>query len=293
MIKSLIVVMALASTAAAKDSMEIAAAKKLLDAQVAAIGSGDAPGFAKTFSDDAYVVFPSTAEASDRAGLDAAAKTWLGGLGKTKVVAQAPLFGTIENSTSAWIAVELVASGATTARWRVTELVIPPQGDDHPTGDGYRVIAAHISEPVDDKVALDLVDKGKLPALPAMKNAIGGSDGSYDNPSSFGKYTAIGSDPAIAVIGSAPTEYVTGKAVAAKFKEFTKLSQKTISYARQFDAVSMGAAKSVVGHVEVTYKIKGKDVVVPYRVMIVTGGPLPTGHGDTHVDVLHYSVATH
>jgi hypothetical protein len=47
----------------------------------------------------------------------------------------------------------------------------------------------------------------------------------------------------------------------------------------------------VVAHATVTYQVKGKPVVVPYRVMVVTASPGPSGQGPTVIGFVHISIA--
>jgi ketosteroid isomerase-like protein len=272
--KSLLVVAILASTAEAKDTPEVAAAKAALDAQVTAINAQDGKAFAATFDDDAFALFPNTTEAASQNAIKLAAKEWFDLAGKITVKPEHVLVGELGDTKCAWLTAELVA-GKT--RYRVTEFIAPQQKG----GSDYRVQSAHLSEPVDDKASLDLVAAGKLPGLPTLDKD---TDDFTDNPVTAAKYLKLSTDAAVAVIGSAPGELATGKAAAGKLKEFGGLDQKLVGFARRGDSNSMNHASSLIAHVEITYKVKGKPVVVPYRVHVITAGKT--------LAAIHYSVAT-
>ncbi len=277
-----------AHTAAAKASPAVPAAKALLDAQLAAINAHDAKAFAATTDAGAYAIFPTTLEGSSRATIETAAKTWLGSLGKTTVKLDHPRFGEMGDTGCAWISAEIVATGETTTRWRVTEMVAPRQPTDG-GGDPPKellVLAAHISEPIDDKVSLT----AKLPALPAIPDSASG-DGFVDAPRYLAGFV-ISADPAVTLVGSAPREFATGKAaVAAKLREYKGLAMSAGIERHIGEYYSIGAADASVWHVEVTYKVGGKPVVVPYRVLVIILGPPPAVHGDMVVCAVHFSVA--
>src|SRR5207302_10870982 len=111
------------------------------------------------------------------------------------------------------------------------------------------------------------------------------------NPATLARDTKLSTDPAVTVIGSAPTELATGKAAAAKLKEFSGLQQKLTGYTRLSDDDNMGRVAALMGHVDVTFKVGGTTIVVPYRVMVVTISPGPGGGGGpTYLAVLHYSI---
>jgi len=273
--------------AEAKGSPATAAAKTLLDAQVAAITAHDAKAFAATFDEPAYAVFPTTLEARASAKIAIAAKTWLDGLGKTQVVLDHPRFGDLEFTGCAWISAELVATGDTTVRWRVTELVAPLQaGVEKPTAADFRVLAAMISEPMDDKASLTAT----LPALPEVHNdhdpatEVAGVRILFD--------LQVLDDPAVTFVGSAPKELKVGKAaVAAMVKSFKGLDMKALTLDYAGDMNSMNTATAEFEHVQVTYKVGGKAIVVPYRVMLIVASPGTGGHGVGKLGVAHFSIA--
>jgi hypothetical protein len=97
----------------------------------------------------------------------------------------------------------------------------------------------------------------------------------------------VSSDPAVTLIGSAPKELVVGKAaVKAKLRAWKSLQLAITGGANGGDANSMNGASYVVAHATVTYKVNGTQVVVPYRVLLITGG----SRGVT-IDALHFSIA--
>ena len=114
-----------------------------------------------------------------------------------------------------------------------------------------------------------------------------------DNPESLARYLKVSADPAVTLIGSAPGEVLTGKAtVTGRLRAWRDLAIKSIDVAGRGDAVSMNAASSAIWHVEITYKLGGKQVALPYRVHVITAGPAPGGQGDTLLCVAHFSIAT-
>lgn len=275
--------------ALAKDSAPAAAAKQLLAAQVAAIAGGDASALAAAFDDGAYAVFPTTAEASGRAEIERLGKIWLASLGKlSSVKAARTKVGAMGATGCAWIVTEIViAGGATPARLRVTELVTPKANT---TGD-YRILAAHLSEPAADKAVLAAAGSGALPTLPAISGGAPARD-ELDSPVAMARYLQISADPAVALIGSAPTELVTGKAgVAAKVRAWKSLAMTASEHVGLADTASMGAASASIWHVTVTYQVAGKPVVVPYRVHVITLGQAPGNRGPTYLCAVHFSVA--
>jgi hypothetical protein len=148
------------------------AAKAMLDAQLAALNAHDAGAFAATFDDNAYVVFPSVAEASGHTAIAAWSKDWVSALGDVKVAAAGAKFGDIADTDCAWISTEVVVTGDVKLRLRVTELVAPRQPHDGVAPidpgaaqpDDFRVLAAHWSEPITDADALAAAAGGSCPS---------------------------------------------------------------------------------------------------------------------------------
>jgi hypothetical protein len=277
-----------AQTARAKDAPEVTAAHQLLDAQIAAINAHDPKAFAAAFDARGYLIFPIAAEARSSAKIETVAKPWLVGLGKTTAKADHVRIGKMADTHCAWISAEIVATGDTALRWRVTELVAPLQSlVEKPTAADYRVLAAEISEPIDDKASLT----AKLPALPTIEDGQQPMGGEAVSPGGLASL-ALDGDPAVTFIGSAPKELVTGKAgVAAMAKSFKSLDLKELSSLGLGDANSMAAAGADVWHVQVTYKVGKQPVVIPYRVLLIYYGPAPGQHRAYTLCVAHFSVA--
>lgn len=291
-------VLALAAQPAHADPQLLPGAKALLDAQVQAIASADPKALAATFDDFGFVMFPAAAdEGLGRATIDRAAKQWLGATGKLEVKADHPKFGVLAGGMGAWITAELVVTGDHPVRWRVTELVgvRHVDGGDYPSPPArsdYRVIAAHISEPMEDKAALAAVAAQKLPALPAIGSSDHNGTGNDDDFAVAPYSKMVMNDPAATLVGSAAGELVTGKAaVATKLRSWSGLKIKKVAAVSGGDPYSMNAASYVAGHVEITYTVAGKPIVVPYRVLIITDLPMPGSDSKVGFAAAHFSIA--
>jgi hypothetical protein len=289
-----VAVMLFAGIAQAKSTKEITAAKALLDAQVSAIAAADSAAFAKAFDDHAYVIFASEVEAADRSAIENGAMAWLSAQGATKVKAQKVKIASLGDNRCAWISAEIVAP-ALKKTWRLTEYVAPKQDPmtEQPGAGDFRVLSAELSEAIDDKSLLAKAANGELALQMAMDGGKPPGAGVV-TPATFATALLVSSDPAVTLIGSAPAEFVTGKAqVSSKLKAWKKLAiAPTESVDRSDNIGGIGTSSSELWHVTITFQVKGKAVDVPFRVHVITTPQRIGGVVGEALCVAHFSVAT-
>jgi ketosteroid isomerase-like protein len=261
-------------------------AKGLLDKLVRAINARDAKALAATFH-DGYAIFPTAADEGTGAGIEPAAKHWLGTLGDATYKISGAHYG------DGWFDAELVP--ATGSRLRITG-AIHSWFDDAKEQKLHRELGGlHISEAVDDKVAIAAAAAGKLPALGKLGS--GEIDATLDlRPEGIAAYAKhVSDDPGATVVGSAPGERAVGKAAIAKLLgRWKSLKLVTTSVVTGHDDNNMLLGWAVA-HAEASFKTGGKTVKVPYRMLIVIMEPwaVAAEHGDTSkLCVVHFSVAT-
>jgi hypothetical protein len=96
----------------------------------------------------------------------------------------------------------------------------------------------------------------------------------------------------VTFIGRAPKELKVGKAaVVAMVKSFKGLDIKALTLDYADDMNSMNMAQAQFTHIQVTYKVGGKAIVVPYRVLMIVSSPGPGGHGVGKLGAAHFSIA--
>ena len=285
----------LSSAVAHAEPVEVAAAKTLWNAQLAAINSKTPSAFRDTFDDSAYVLLPGSELHADSYNLAKFADHWFLDLGTYKVTSLK--IGDLRDNKLAWIVAELVDTADPKQRLRVTEFVAvkqPTDGSgagsiDKPKASDYRVLGASFTTPLEDQQALALAAKSGLTPLVPIDGG-SSSEGFIDDPKYLASFPVI-DDPAAAVIGSAAAEVATGKAaVAAKLKSWKSLAYKTGTQIHVGEYYNMNAAALAVFHIQIGFKVGGKEVLVPYRVMTLTSGPPPATHGTTYLVFAHYSI---
>ncbi len=296
---AVVVGLSLAAGSAAGDSNPRLAATSLLAAQTQALGSGDAKAFAATFATNSFAFLPTAAEGNGRAAIEKATAAWMRDHGKIIVKTEKVVFGTLNDEPDwafgAWYHATLVVSGATTTRWRLTAVVGMREAlDREDTVQDYRVVAAHLSEAVDDKAAFAAAAAGKLPALPSF--GIADEDRMPDDDWQPHRVAAwakrVHKDAAAVLVGSAPKELFVGKAkVAAALGKWKSLELATID-AMRFDEPDMQHYTVVMGHVTGTFRVAGKAIKVPYRVLMVTANPPAAAETPSTLAVAHFSIAT-
>ncbi len=294
--RSIVVAMCLVSRVAYADLTDDAgaAAKQLLADEVKAINAGDAKAFAATFLEDGMAILPTAADIAvpDQQTIEAAAKHWLATVGKLTVkleTVHVPAQQTI--GVGAWFDADLVAG---TTHLRATGIVIRSEimKNGEAVEGPFKMAALHLSEAADDAAVLAAAAAGKLPAPPALtKNAL-----AYLDPASIAKRARnIYENPVACAIGSAPGERALGdKAVARLLAGWKTLKLGASVAVRGRDPDAMWGFEWSVGTVEATFTVKGKQVKVPYRALLIVSVPaaVAADHGaEVELISAHYSVA--
>lgn len=281
-------IVAVAAPARADD--DVAAVKALVAEQVRAIGAGDATAFANTFDDSGYVILPDAAgEGLGSDAIAAAAKHWLGTLGHVKVELASAHY------TDTWFDAELVLTPG--GRLRATGVVIQ-RPDDSGRKAISKIGALHLSEAVDDKVAVAEAAAGKLPALPKLADPEPESEMPDDlRPDKLAMYIGhVVADPDVVLVGSAPKEHAVGPAAVKKLlAAWRGLALRTTELHHGPSGDDMLLSWGVA-HAEATFKVGGKSVKVPYRVLVIVMEPWAAAeeHGEKpKLAAVHFSVATH
>lgn len=264
------------------------AATRLLAEQVRALNAGDAKAFAKTFSTEAFLILPTAdGEARGAANIAPVVARWLAQTGKLAI--QVRELHVDDFLNCAWFDAQLVSGDL---RWRITGVVATDvvEVGDSLVERGPLVMAAHLSEAVDDHRALEAARAGKLPALPPIvsEKLLG-----YMDPAKIAAHAGNVLDvPGVSLIGSAPGEHVVGpKQVAKVLRRWKKLKLETVGAANECELATSWGSCWTVGHVQATYKVGGKVVKVPYRVLMLVAEPSPDAGERGLFLAAHFSVA--
>lgn len=295
---AVVAILLAAAAARAQPADAETAARQLLDAQVRAIDAGDAKAFAATFTHDGMLILPTAAGEAQGAAIEGVARTWLAGAGKLRVALEHPTIAHTVVADGTWLDAELVVGGV---HWRLTAIVVhdelpDPKPNENPEGP-YRVAAEHLSEAVDDKVALAAAAAGKLPALPAIADAETDPLADLD-PSKIAVYARrVFTNSAVSLLGSAPAERAHGqRAVERVLAGWRSLHLTTTALRTGRDELAMWGFEWSIAHVDATFLVHGKRVVVPYRVLMIVDTP-PAAAADRGATVqllsVHFSVALH
>jgi hypothetical protein len=199
------------------------------------------------------------------------------------------------------VATIVVTNGGTTTRLRYTAMFAAEDDEDarrkqmEGIAPPLRAQVAHLSEAVDDKLALAAAAAGTLPALPKVVE--GGEDdvqvGDDRDPDRIATWAPrVSTSPATALIGSAPGEVAIGRpAVVKALKAWRSLDLDSVDGIERANGSGPGIS-FVIAHVVGTYLVKGKPVKVPYRAMFVYGGTSTEAGVKDWFAVAHFSVAT-
>jgi ketosteroid isomerase-like protein len=267
--------------------------KVVLATLVRAINAHDAKAIGAMFR-DGDAVFPAAAdEGSGAVAIEAAAKRWLTSLGTATVTLEQPHYG------ANWFDGDLVV--ATGAHLRITGVVLADWEVIKTThDDSDKVVhllgALQISEPADDKAVLAAAAAGKLPALPALgdREFAGAISLRPDKITDYVNHVI--DKPSAALIGSTATERATGKAAVDKLlRRWKSLKLATTALKTGAPSYDSDLLSFAVAHAEATFKVGGKPVKVPYRVLIVVLEPwaVAAEHGEKpQLISAHFSVAT-
>jgi hypothetical protein len=261
------------------------AATRLLAEQVRALNAGDAKAFAKTFSKEAFLILPTAnGEARGRSNIAPVVARWLAQTGKLAIhvrdVHVADFLG------CAWFDAQLVGGEN---HWRISGVVAREMFDDAPYEEGPKVVAVHVSEAVEDKRVLEAALAGQLPALPVVESE---EVVDYDDPSKIAMLVGrVERSAGPTLIGSAPDEYAIGhKHVTKLLRRWKKLKLETLGVQHGYESSIWGSGWTV-GHVQATYKVGGKVVKVPYRVLMLVAAPSPDAGPHPVFLSAHFSVA--
>jgi hypothetical protein len=261
--KVIAILLVLGGAAHADDA--VAGAKAVLKAQM----TDDQAAFGKTFAadgllmlDDDVVVGPDAASKSfqQSASLESGEAVIVsrklshvsaGAIGTDAawITADVAVKAGLDNSVSTWIV-------------SMSELVVRD-------GDGWKVKAAQIAEPVKDKQVTSVEDGAKPSAIPDAK-----PDADHEAALAVDAIAAaLASDKTTTVIGTAPKERATGAAKAKKLlKKWAKLSFSVNGGVRWVDG---GAWTYAAARVDLA---AGK-ATLPYRVLvIIAGGKVVCAH---------------
>jgi ketosteroid isomerase-like protein len=280
--------------AAPRARAEPADGKAVVAALVRAINAHDPRAVAALFR-DGIAIFPAAAdEGIGTAAVEAAAKRWLTALGNATVKLEQPHY------SSDCFDGDLVVS--TGAHLRITGVIhgdyeVKKQVYDDRDKTLHLLGALHISEPADDKAVLAAAAAGTLPSLPALGTGDFASETSL-RPDKIADYAnRVADDPAVVLIGSAASERASGPAAIAKLlKRWRSLKLTTTALKTGPLSTDSELLAYAVAHAEATFKVNGKTVKVPYRVLIAVFEPwaVAAEHGEKpHLISAHFSVATH